>query len=83
MFKLFRGDFKRDLDSADFIASSDKSILHMKYVIMQSIRMAFHYAQEAFIMGEFDVPANEELEVRFLFLICFRRSLLPSRKSGS
>ena len=67
MFKLFRGDFKRDLDSADFIASSDKSILHMKYVIMQSIRMAFHYAQEAFIMGEFDVPANEELEVRFLF----------------
>jgi hypothetical protein len=44
IFKLFKGEFKRDLDSADFIASSENSILHMKYVIMQSIRMAFHYA---------------------------------------
>jgi hypothetical protein len=35
----------------------------MKNVILQSLRLSFHYAQDAFIMGEFDVPSHEELEV--------------------
>lgn len=63
LYKLFRGEFKRDLDSADFIACTDPSVLHMKYVILHSLRMAFHYSQEALIMGEFDVPPHQDLEV--------------------
>jgi hypothetical protein len=67
--KLFKGEFTRDLDSADFIACSDPSVLHMKYVILHSLRMAFHYSQEALIMGEFDVPPHQDLEVTLSLFI--------------
>lgn len=71
LYKLFRGEFKRDLDSADFIACTDPSVLHMKNVILQSLRMAFHYSQEALIMGEFDVPPHQDLEVLPFFIIFY------------
>ena len=35
----------------------------MKYAILQAVRLAFHYSLESFIMGEFTLPSNEELEV--------------------
>lgn len=60
---LFKGEFKRDIESGDFVASRDTNILHMKYAILQAVRLAFHYTVEAFVMGEFSLPSNEELEV--------------------
>ena len=64
LYKLFKGQFNKDLDSSDFVQSGDKSILHMKYVILQSLRIAFHYCVDAFIMGEFDVPTvHADIEV--------------------
>ncbi|CDW89360.1 pecanex-like protein 4 [Stylonychia lemnae] len=62
---LFKGEFRRDLESADFISSKDSNILYMKYVILQSVRLAFHYSVESFVMGELGLPSNEELEVIF------------------
>lgn len=39
----------------------------MKYLINQSVRVAFHYCMDAFIMGEFDVPENhDEIMVNFV-----------------
>ena len=64
LLELFNGEFKRDLESADFVQSKDRSILHMKYVILQSLRIAFHYSVESLVvMGETNLPSNEELEV--------------------
>ena len=37
----------------------------MRYCILQSLRLAFHYAFDLFLMGEFDVPSQQELEVKF------------------
>lgn len=61
---MFKGEFRRDLESADFISSKDHSVMHMKYSILQAIRLAFHYSVESFVMGELSLPSNEELEVK-------------------
>ena len=73
MLELFKGDFRRDLENGEFISSRDKNILYMKYIILQSVRIAFHYSVEAFVMGEFDIPSNDVLEVRLLYIIFNRK----------
>lgn len=60
IFNLFKGDFHRDMDSSDFIQSNDSCILNQKYLILQSLRMAFHYSVEQFIMGEFEVTSQHQ-----------------------
>ena len=34
IYKLFKGEFKRDMESSDFVDSTDKSVLHMKNAIL-------------------------------------------------
>ena len=60
----------RDLDSADFVQSGDRSVLHMKYTILQSARLAFHYCVEAFIMGEFEPTTDYQT-----FEVCMLKHL--------
>lgn len=84
LYKLFKGEINRTMDSGDFVSSSDNSVLQMKHVILQSLRTAFHYSQEALIMGEFDVPTNHaEFEVIKQCLNKYRMNLLPYKKNGS
>ena len=63
LHNLFKGEIYRDLDSADFVESSDKDIAMMKYIFLHSVRMAFHYCVEAFVMGEFSLASNGDFEV--------------------
>lgn len=65
IYKLFKGELSRDMDSSDFVNATDLSVLHMKFIVLQSARLAFHYCVEAFIMGEFDVPSHDVLDVCF------------------
>jgi hypothetical protein len=34
LFKLFKGEFNKNMDSSDFVSSSDNSVLQMKNVIL-------------------------------------------------
>jgi hypothetical protein len=68
LYKLFKGELNKTIDSGDFVTSSDNSVLQMKNIILQSLRTAFHYSQEALIMGEFDVPeSHKDFEVNNSF----------------
>jgi len=74
---LFRGVFFRDLETSEFVDAQDKNVLHEKYLILQSIRMAFHYAVEMFVMGEMEIGNDkEEFLVKFYALIVFRKRLI-------
>ena len=65
---IFRGDWQKNFNNRDFLESSDTDALHLKYIILQSARLAFHYALEAFIMGEMDLPDFKTFEVsNFLY----------------
>jgi len=59
---IFRGDWQKNFNNRDFLESSDSDALHLKYIILQSARLAFHYALEAFIMGEMDLPDFKTFE---------------------
>ena len=56
MQAIFRGNFKKTFDNRDFLDSQAHDALHLKHIILQSARLAFHWAFESFIMGEMDVP---------------------------
>jgi hypothetical protein len=52
------------MDTADFVQSSDSSVLLMKYLVLSSVREAFHYSLEQFIMGEMECGPADEFRVR-------------------
>lgn len=56
MQAIFRGSFKKTFDNRDFLDSQDRDALYLKHIILQTARLAFHWALESFIMGEMDVP---------------------------
>jgi len=59
LLSIFTGTLKKSFDNKDFLYSTDREILHLKHTILQSARLAFHWAFEAFaFMGEFDVPSD-------------------------
>ena len=58
MQAIFRGSFKKTFDNRDFLDSQDRDALYLKHIILQSARLAFHWALESFIMGEMDVPSD-------------------------
>ena len=76
---IFKGDLNkmRISDNRDFLDAEDVDILHLKYIILQSARLAFHFSLESFIMGEMDLPEldpnnpSEEFEVSFARIIIF------------
>lgn len=56
MQSIFKGNLKKTFDNRDFIDSKATDALHLKHITLISARLAFHWALEAFIMGEMDVP---------------------------
>jgi len=52
----FKGDLKRTFDTRGFIDGEDDDVHNLKYCILQSARLAFHFSLESFIMGEMDLP---------------------------
>ena len=48
-----------------FLESNHPDILKLKHIINKSGRLAFHYAIEAFIMGEMELPDGISFEVSF------------------
>lgn len=53
---LFKGNFKKTFENRDFLDSKATDALYLKHIVLHSGRMAFHWALEAFIMGEMDLP---------------------------
>ena len=39
------------------------NVLRIRYAILYSARLALHIAIDKFLMGEMDMPSNEELKV--------------------
>ena len=74
LHRIFKGEFFKDLDSSDFINSNDKNILVVKYILLHSMRLAFHYCVEAFVMGEMSLSSNPEFEV-YLFFLFFQKEI--------
>jgi hypothetical protein len=62
---IFHGDWKKNFNNRDFLESSDTDALYLKHIILQSGRLAFHYALESFIMGEMDLPDYKTFEVSY------------------
>lgn len=52
----FKGDLKRTFDTRAFLDGQDEDIQHLKYCVLQSARLAFHFSLESFIMGEMELP---------------------------
>ena len=79
LLSIFKGDLNkmRISDNRDFLDAEDEDILHLKYIILQSARLAFHFSLESFIMGEMDLPEldsnnpSEDFEVSFARIIIF------------
>lgn len=56
ILSIFQGKLKRTFDTNDFADHTHPNILSLKHMILKSGRLAFHYALEAFIMGEVELP---------------------------
>ena len=69
LLSLFKGNLKRTSDNRDFLDTDDEDVLHLKYIVLQSARLAFHFSLESFIMGEMDLPEPEGFEVSFARII--------------
>lgn len=64
LFNIFKGNFAKDENSKEFQMSKNKSVLTLKFLILQSMRLAFHYCVESFVMGEMEVGSDQEFLVR-------------------
>lgn len=56
LLSIFKGQLRRTFDNRDFLDSADPDTLHLKYIVLHSARLAFHFALESFILGEVDLP---------------------------
>jgi len=62
LMSVFKGDLKKTFDTRSFLDAEDEDIQHLKYCILQSARLAFHFSLESFIMGEMDQPEPGSFE---------------------
>jgi len=62
LLSIFKGNLKRNFTNRDFLGSNDVDALHLKYIMLHSARLAFHYSLEAFIMGELELPDYKAFE---------------------
>jgi hypothetical protein len=87
LLSIFRGDWKKNFNNRDFLDSGNIDALHLKYIILQSARLAFHSSLESFAMGEMDLPDYKTFEVScFQYLIInfqFRMRSMYTTESGS
>ena len=63
MMKIFKGDFKKEFGNKDFLESTDINVIHLKHIMLQSARIAFHWSFESFVMGELELSENKEFQV--------------------
>ena len=49
---IFKGELKRTFTCKEFLESSNLEVLRLKHLMLKSARLAFHYAFEAYIMGD-------------------------------
>jgi hypothetical protein len=61
LLMIFKGELKRNYGNRDFIESEETQGL--RYLILQSGRLAFHWALEAFVMGEMELSDHKTFEV--------------------
>jgi len=53
---IFKGELKRTFSNKPFLEETlNLEILRLKHLILKSARLAFHWAFEAYIMGEIDM----------------------------
>jgi hypothetical protein len=69
LMKIFKGDLKKEFGNKDFLESTDMNVVHLKHIILQSARLAFHWSFESFVMGELELTENKEFIVS-IYLIC-------------
>jgi len=65
---IFKGDLRRTFDTRSFLDAEDEDIQYLKYCILQSGRLAFHFSLESFIMGEMDLPEPTDFEVSIIII---------------
>ena len=63
LLNLFKGNFKNTFDNREFLDSKDRRVLALKFLILQSARIAFHYALECYIMGETELSEFQQFEI--------------------
>jgi len=68
VLNIFKGEFKRNFDSRDFLESEKDNDLLLKHLILLSGRLAFHYTFEAFVMGEMEMTDAKIFESEVLQL---------------
>jgi len=64
--RIFDGEFMRNFDSREFVDSQEPNDTKLKYLILHSARLAFHYSLEAFLHGERDLSDVEVFENQVL-----------------
>ena len=69
LLSIFKGSLKRTSDNREFLDTEDEDVVHLKYILLQSARLAFHFSLESFIMGEMDLPEPSSFEVSFARII--------------
>jgi hypothetical protein len=65
LLSIFQGKLKTSFTNKQFLESKHSDILKLKHLILKSGRCAFHYAVEAFVLGEMDLPDGKSFEVSF------------------
>ena len=61
LLNIFKGELKRNYSNQEFLDSEETKGL--RYLILQSGRLAFHWAIEAFVMGEMELSDHKTFEV--------------------
>jgi len=63
MANIFNNKVAKNLDTRDFFNSQDLDALRLKNEIFYSAKLAFHVVMDKFVMGDFEIPAGQELYV--------------------
>lgn len=69
LIQIFKGDIKRNYGNSEFIDSEETQSL--KFIMLLSARLAFHWAIEAFVMGEMELSDHQTFEVSKNYLTKF------------
>lgn len=69
LLNIFKGELRRNFDNKEFIDSEMDEIMRLRFLVLSAARIAFHYAIDCFVMGEFDISDDfESFKVSKFFL---------------
>ena len=63
MANIFNNKVAKNMDTREFLNSTDLDALRLKNEIFYSAKLALHICIDKFIMGEMDIPEGQELFV--------------------